>query len=132
MTSTVLPLTLVPDAPPTPQPAVPQGPRVEWVTRTGPVLHPTALAGEGDVLALNLARGCAHQCAFCSVRAYPGYPGDGVVQLFAGTADRLARELLRLPRLPRAVFISPSTDPFPPLRGVQVEAARVVGVLARH
>jgi DNA repair photolyase len=92
----------------------------------------SGLTGDGDVLALNLARGCAHRCAFCSVRAYPTYPGDGVVQLFAGTAERLERELSGRRRLPRAVFVSPSTDPFPPIRVVQNEAVRVVEVLARN
>jgi DNA repair photolyase len=127
MTGPILPLTLVSDVP-----SAPQGPRVEWVERPGSVLHSSALTGDGDVLALNLARGCAHRCAFCSVRAYPTYPGDGVVQLFAGTAERLERELSGRRRLPRAVFVSPSTDPFPPIRVVQNEAVRVVEVLARN
>jgi DNA repair photolyase len=90
------------------------------------------VTGNGDVLALNLARGCAHRCAFCSVRAYPTYPGDGVVQLFAGTPERLDQELSRRRQLLQAVFVSPSTDPFPPLSEVQTEAVRVVEVLARH
>jgi DNA repair photolyase len=132
MDSLLLPLPLVFDAAPMPQGIAKQGPRVEWVERPGPVLHTTPLADDGDVLALNLARGCAHQCAICSVRAYPTYPGDGVVQLFAGTAERLGRELAARRRLPRAVFVSPSTDPFPPFRVVQAEAARVVEVLACH
>jgi DNA repair photolyase len=107
-------------------------PRVIQVPRRGAVLHASPLAGEGDVLSLNLARGCAHRCAFCSVRAYPTFPGDEVVMLFEDTAGALDRELSHRRRLPRAVFVSPSTDPFPPFEEVQDEAARVVGVLARH
>jgi DNA repair photolyase len=132
MNSPLLPLPLVFDAVPMTQGLVPPGPRVEWVERSGPVLHATPLADDGEVLALNLARGCAHQCAFCSVRAYPSYPGNGIVQLFANTAERLERELSARRQLPRAVFVSPSTDPFPPLPVVQAETVRVVEVLARH
>lgn len=127
-----LSLTVVSDEVPLPYLAPERGPRVEWVERPGAVLHGSAMSGDGEVLVLNLARGCAHRCAFCSVRAYPTYPGDGLVQLFAGTPERLDRELSRRRRLPRAVFLSPSTDPFPPLPEVQGEAVRVVEVLARH
>jgi DNA repair photolyase len=84
------------------------------------------------VLSLNLTQGCAHRCPFCFARAYPSYPGDDVVYLFQDTARRLDGELNRRTKLPRAVYISPSTDPFPPLPAVQAETARVVEVLAAH
>lgn len=107
-------------------------PRVERIPRTGSVLHQSPLAGAADVLSLNLTRGCAHRCAFCSVRVAPGYPAGNVVQLYDTTADRLAEELQRRKSLPRAVYICPSTDPFPPVLAVQEEAIRVVEVLAAH
>src|SRR5207249_8113126 len=71
-------------------------------------------------------------CAFCSVRAYPSYPGDDVLQLFSDNAGRLDAELSSRKTKPRAVYVSPSTDPFPPVNEVQEEAARVAAVLARH
>jgi DNA repair photolyase len=76
--------------------------------------------------------GCVQRCGFCSARAHPIHPGDDTVFLFADTAERLERELANLRRRPRAVFISPATDPFPPSLEIQAETVRVVEVLARH
>jgi DNA repair photolyase len=100
------------------------------LARDGGVLRPTPLAGDDDVPGLNLTRGCFHRCAFCSVRASPHHPPDGELPLYADTADRLAADLDARPTLPRAVFLSPGSDPFPPLDAVQDEAVRVVEVLA--
>jgi DNA repair photolyase len=105
---------------------------VEWIERRGPVLHACPLGHDGDVLSLNVARGCGHRCGFCLVRAYASHPGDGVVQVYQHTPEQLAEELASRRRLPRAVLISPSTDPFPPLSEVQAETVRVVDVLARQ
>jgi DNA repair photolyase len=85
---------------------------------------------DGDVLSLNLTHGCAHRCVFCCARANPTFPGDDVVYLYRDLAEHLAAELAARPRKPRAVFLSPATDPFPPLAEVQAETARVVQVLA--
>jgi DNA repair photolyase len=112
--------------------AAPALPRVERVERQGALLHPGPFGSHADVLCLNLAQGCAHRCAFCSARAYPTYPGDDMVRLFADTPERLAKELSNRSRRPRAVYISPSTDPFMPLAEVQAETSRVVEVLAEH
>jgi DNA repair photolyase len=92
-------------------------------------LHPTPLAGSDDVLGLNLLRGCYHRCAFCSVRAAPGQPSDEVF-FFRDSADLLAIELEEV--RPRAVFLSPATDPFPPNDAVQHETGKVVALLAEH
>src|SRR4051794_23821581 len=107
-------------------------PRLEWRDRRGPALHLSPFGDGEEVLSLNLATGCVHRCAFCSVRAYPSYPGDGVLHLFRDTADCLDKELSARRTKPRAVYVSPSTDPFPPINEVQAEAARVATVLARH
>jgi DNA repair photolyase len=108
-------------------------PRVVWVERHGSVLHPTTVAGQDAlVLGLNITRGCVHRCPFCSVRASPNYPGNDEVFLFANTADRLETELAACDPLPRAVYLSPATDPFPPITAIQDEVAEVVRVLARH
>jgi DNA repair photolyase len=105
-------------------------PRVEWIERCGPAMHPSPLGRPGEVLAVNLAMGCAQRCAFCSARAYPRYPGDDVLHLYTGTADRVASELAARPEKPRGILISPSTDPFSPLAEVQEEAASTVEAVA--
>ncbi|MGH9676481.1 MAG: radical SAM protein [Candidatus Acidiferrum sp.] len=107
-------------------------PQIEWVERNGPSLHPTALTADPEVLGLNLTRGCLHRCVFCCVRASPNYIGDSVIQLFKDTASRLSVELAARPRRPRAVFISPATDPCPPISEIQAETTRVVSTLAQH
>jgi DNA repair photolyase len=102
------------------------------ISRTAPLLHAAPLNGEGDVLSLNIGQGCVHRCAFCFARAFPSYPGDEVVYLFDNTPERLAAELTARRKRPRAVYISPSSDPFMPLPEVQAETAAVVDVLAEH
>jgi DNA repair photolyase len=104
-------------------------PTLRRAKRVGPVLHPTPLAGADDVLGLNLTRGCGHCCPFCSVRASPNYP-DGETILFTNTVDLLAQELAVA--RPRAVYLCPAADPFPPEPEVQEMAADVVSVLAAH
>src|SRR5437660_6213125 len=64
-----------------------------WVERPGSFLHPTPLGETGEVLSLNLARGCMHRCAFCSVRAAPNYPEQHSLQIYSDTPARLDREL---------------------------------------
>lgn len=104
-------------------------PRVERIERKSAALHDGPLA---EAAVLNLAMGCAHRCAFCPARAFPSYPGDGVVHLYTDTAERLAEELATRRKRPRAVYISPATDPFPPLLEVQQETAKAVKVLGRR
>jgi DNA repair photolyase len=107
-------------------------PRVECVPGPATVLRAGPVAGRGDIMSLNLTRGGAHGGSFCCVRGSAGYRGDETVYLFADTAKRLAEELASRRQQPRAVYVSPATDPFPPLGAVQAETARVVEVLAGH
>jgi DNA repair photolyase len=107
-------------------------PRVEWVQRQGALLHPSPMGENGDVLGLNLMQGCIHRCPFCPTHVQASHSRDDVVYAFAGTAERLAAEPASWRRRPRAVFVSPSTDPFPPLAAIQEETARVIDVLANH
>jgi DNA repair photolyase len=107
-------------------------PRIEWLERSGLVLHATPLAEAPQILGLNLTRGCGQRCAFCSVRAYPGYAGDQVLEVYKNTAGRLDAELAHRKNSPRAVFLSPSSDPFPPFNEVQAEAGRVIHVLGER
>ncbi len=107
-------------------------PRIEWLERSGLVLRATPLAEAPQILGLNLTRGCGQRCAFCSVRAHPGYPGDQVLEVYKNTAGRLDAELAHRKNPPRAVFLSPSSDPFPPFNEVQEEAGRVIHVLGER
>src|SRR5579859_2947025 len=68
-------------------------PRVQRLLRQGPALHPSPMGGGDDVLSLNLTQGCAQRCSFCLARAFPTYPGDGVVNLFADNVERIGAEL---------------------------------------
>lgn len=106
--------------------------RVDWIERRGAVLHASPLGSNGDVLALNIARGCVHQCGFCASRANPSFPGDELIQVYSHTPEKLAKELDSRRTLPRAVFVSPSTDPFPPISEIQAETVRIVEVLAQR
>jgi DNA repair photolyase len=105
---------------------------VEPVERRGSVLHDGPLGVDGEVLSLNLAQGCVQRCSFCTARAYPSYPGDDVVFLYANTPLRLDAELRGRRRKPHSIFLSPSTDPFMPLAEIQSDTCRVVEVLASH
>jgi hypothetical protein len=93
-------------------------------------LHPSGWAEDG-VPGLDLTRGCPLRRARFPARPPADAAPDEVV-LYADTAERLAAELSGPGRRPRAVFVGPSADPFPPLGAVQDEAARVIRVLAEH
>lgn len=108
---------------PSARPALPVMQRVRQPHR---LLKPGPYADQPDVLAVHPLQGCVHDCSFCTSRA----DGRDALPLVADAALRVHEELGELPRLPRAVFISPLSDPFPPLNEVQQESARLVEVLA--
>jgi DNA repair photolyase len=120
------------DVPTTAAPSRNTLPRVIRVCRNGKVLHSLPGSGARDVLSLNLAQGCVHRCAFCSIRAHSAYRGDEVVYLYGDTSERLREELEALQRPPRAVVISPATDPFPPVDTIQAAAVEAACLLAEH
>src|SRR5947209_6973480 len=94
-------------------------PQVVELDRQGSVLVPTPLGPPEEVMGLNVLRGCVHRCPFCSVRVSGSYPNDGQVYRYARTPERLEQDLME--QRPRAVFLSPATDPFPPITEVQEE-----------
>ena len=53
-----------PESLPPTLPLMPTPARLRRVDRDGGVLHPTGLAGDEEVLGLNLTRGCLIGCAF--------------------------------------------------------------------
>jgi DNA repair photolyase len=107
----------------------PSLPSIERVRDHCRLLKTGPLPQQKDVLALHFVEGCVQGCTFCPVRA----EGGGVnVRLVDNAAAALEVELRQLADKPRAVFVSPTTDPFPPLNDVQSATAQMVEVLARH
>jgi DNA repair photolyase len=107
-------------------------PGLELVERRGALLRPSPMADivDEDVLSLNHVSGCPMQCSFCYARGYPGYDGDDRLLLYTNAAELVRRELVQRRHLPRAVYLCPSTDPFPPFNEIQAETLRIVQVLA--
>lgn len=107
-------------------------PRLELVERRGTLLRPSPMADllDQDILSLNHVSGCPHRCTFCYMRGYPGYEGDEVVYLYRNAAELLRMELSDRRRLPKAVYLCPSTDPFPPFNEIQTETCRILETLA--
>lgn len=112
-------------------PELPRLPRVEWVVGGGNLLLPGP-ADQPELLSLDVADGCVHQCGFCAVRARADYDGDRVIRLRRDVVEQLEKELGARRVRPKAVYISPSTDPFPPVAEVQAQTVRVVEALAVH
>ncbi len=109
----------------------PPFPRLQIVDRRGPVLRPNPMsAGGEEVLGLNVTSSCAMQCPFCFARAYPGEARPDAFYLFDHLAEQVRAELRQRRKPPRAVYLCPSTDPFPPFAEVQAETCRVVESLA--
>lgn len=105
-------------------------PHITWRVRRGPLLHANPLSDDPSVLSLNLTQGCVHRCTFCSVRGHAAYRGNEEIGLYANSAKQLRAELARRSILPRAVVISPSSDPFAPNLLIQETTLSVVKVLA--
>lgn len=131
MTATLLQLPIVEQQAPTLFPE-PPSPHVLYVESRGPALQPAPETGSREVFALNISRGCFHRCAFCAVRGMANYPGDAVLSLYSNAAKQLAADLAVREQLPRAVFVGPSMDPFPPHADVQAVTGEVVETLAEH
>jgi DNA repair photolyase len=86
--------------------------------RKAAVLAPSALPCLAALPTVNLTAGCLHTCAYCYGRGYSGYPGDARVVLYDNTLEKLKRELAHRRTRPRAVYFSPSSDPFQPATAV--------------
>jgi len=115
--------------------AAPVGPRWERPMKTVPierrsaVLTSSRLACLANVATINLTAGCAHRCIYCYAQGYSTSPRDGTVHYYENTADKLAEELRRKRKLPRAVYFSPSSDLFQPVSEVLDMAMDVLGIL---
>lgn len=83
--------------------------------RRSAVLTPSGLACLSHIPTVNLTAGCAHGCLYCYTRGYTVYPGEGRVNVYWNTLDKLKDELARKRIKPRAVYFSPSSDLFQPV-----------------
>jgi DNA repair photolyase len=110
----------------------PATPRVVLIERHGAVLLPSPLNGDGDILSLNIVRGCSHRCNFCPVTATTDTRGEETIELYRNTPARLDEELACRRIRPRAVFLCPDTDPILPSPEVQAETMQVVAILTRY
>ncbi len=100
--------------------------------RRSRVLVPSALACLSTLPTINLTAGCLHDCAYCYIRGYSGYPGESTAVLYEDTPERLEHELGRAKMKPRAVYFSPSSDLFQPHPDIQRCAEQVLAILFRH
>jgi DNA repair photolyase len=93
--------------------------------RRSAVLTPSGLPCLSTIPTINLTAGCLHNCTYCYIRGYSTFPGEGRITLYEDTLERLREELARRRRRPRAVYFSPSCDPFQPAPEV-LELAQAV------
>ena len=82
--------------------------------RRSAVLTSSGLACLSTLPTINLTTGCLHDCAYCYIRGYRNYPGEGRIVMYENTLDLLRDELSRMATKPRAVYFSPSSDLFQP------------------
>ncbi|TAK75840.1 MAG: radical SAM protein [Dehalococcoidia bacterium] len=102
------------------------------VQRRSRVLVSSTLTCLSTLPTINLTAGCLHDCAYCYIRGYRGYPGESTATLYEDTPERLERELERAKVKPRAVYFSPSSDLFQPHPDIQRCAERVIEILFEH
>jgi DNA repair photolyase len=97
--------------------------------RRSAVLTPSGLPCLSTIPTINLTSGCLHDCAYCYIHGYSTFPGEGRIILYEDTLERLRHELARRRTKPRAVYFSPSSDPFQPAPEVIELAQAVFGFL---
>jgi len=98
--------------------------------RKGPILRPArSPQGDDGVYGLDLTAGCAHGCPFCHIRAAAWFPGENRVLFDPSLVRRFKWTLDALPKPPKLVVLSPTSDPFPPHREVRAQAHRIIETL---
>ena len=97
--------------------------------RESNILTPSQLPCLSRIPTINITSGCCHGCIYCYTKGYSQYPGDGSVILFSNTAQKLADELSRKRKTPKAVYFCPSCDPFQPVPEILDETYRAMKML---
>mgnify|MGYP000997209074 CR=1 FL=1 len=99
------------------------------VRRRGPLLIPSSESASPGIYGVDLTLGCGHFCRWCHVREAPAPMGRGRLLYDPRLAERLVDRLDSLAETPRAVCLSPRSDPFPPSREIVRVAEEVLNVL---
>ncbi len=103
---------------------------ISLVNRKSSVLSASSLmCFQKRALTINPAIGCAHQCAYCYVRGYLAYPGDGRVDVYANLVEKIGRELPRKRKKPEVVFFSTACDAFQPVPQVLKTSYDIMRIL---
>lgn len=103
--------------------------QVELIDRKSKALTPSNLRCLSYLPTVNLTTGCVHDCIYCYIRGYSQYPGESAVRVYQNTAQLIERELNRKRNKPIAVYFSPSSDAFMPVKEVQEQAYQVMQLL---
>lgn len=82
--------------------------------RRSAVLTSSGLACLSAIPTINLTAGCLHNCAYCYIRGYRNFPGEGRIVLYENTLELLRGELSQTDIKHRTVYFSPSSDLFQP------------------
>lgn len=98
------------------------------VRRGGAILAPWRLASCDRTFGLDLQEHRNAGILWLDARAESGH----AIELFAATPARLEMELARMPLPPRAVFLSPASDPFNGPEEAQSDAVLCAELLARR
>lgn len=91
---------------------------VRKIRRKSAVLSPSSLACLSKIPTVNLTMGCAHGCLYCHTRGYRAYPGEGKLDVYENTLEKLQEELRRKRQKPDSVYFSPASDLFQPVPAV--------------
>ncbi len=110
--------------------------KVTLTDRKSRALTPSSLRCLSHLPTINMTAGCVHGCAYCYIRGYSQYPGDGAVTVYRNTAEQVERELLskikRNKQLPLAVYFCPSSDAFMPVDEVLDQSYCTMALLLGH
>lgn len=106
----------------------PQTKALCMVRRTGALLTPWQNNGLERTFGLDLQEHRSAGLLWLDARSDAGH----AVELFAATPARLEMELERIPLPPRAVFLSPTSDPFQGPEEAQSDAVLCAEILARR
>jgi DNA repair photolyase len=97
--------------------------------RKSNVLTASQLRCLSKIPTINVTSGCVHNCIYCYTKGYSQYPGDDKVILFANTAEKLEKELVRKRKKPQAVYFCPSCDPFQPIGKILEQTYKTMKIL---
>lgn len=103
--------------------------KIAYKERKTDFLTPSGLRCLASLPTVNVSAGCAHGCVYCYTKGYSVYPGDDVVELYENMVNRISDEISRKRHKPKAVYFSPSCDPFQPVEDIQQISFEIMKML---